>query len=249
MKHKRKTVQRVFARVAGGYDSANLRISLGRQTAWKQALVRELIPEGAVASGLKIADICCGTGSVAAMIKKEYPDAVVTGIDFSEAMLRIAKRKYAKAEGLCFIKADSESLPFAENSFDAAAISFGLRNTTDYRKVLTGMCRVVKDGGRICILDSFLPENRLILPVYRLYFHLIMPFIGGGISRWKEYRLLTETTEAFLTPSELKKLMRETGIGKISIKRSMFGACVLLTGTLRKRMHNRRNLCNTGTKS
>ena len=227
---KRREVYRVFQRVAKGYDKANVRISLGQQEAWKNRLVRTAVPDGIPAKELKLLHVCCGTGDIALMMAACYPGAQITGIDFSEAMLQEARKKLKGLSGVRLLNGDAEHLPFTDNSFHAAAISFGLRNTTDYRRVLREMYRVIKPGGSICILDSFLPENRFVRPFYRIYFDLLMPLIGGGIRNRKAYRLLIETTKTFLSRNELKALMRETGLKQIRTKSSMFGASVLLRG-------------------
>ena len=227
---KRRDVYRVFQRVAEGYDKANVRISLGQHEAWKKRLVKAAHPTGVPEEELKLLDVCCGTGDVTLMMAKAHPQARITGIDFSEAMLQEAGRKLKAQPLVSLLQADAEHLPFADNSFHAATISFGLRNTTDYAQVLQEMYRVVKPSGRICILDSFLPENRFVRPFYRIYFDLLMPFLGGGVRKWKEYRLLTETTKVFLSPKALKELMQKTGLQQIRTKSSMFGASVLLRG-------------------
>ena len=226
----KEEVYTVFQRVAKGYDSANVRISLGQHIAWKKRLVRVAVPKGIPDEDLRLLDVCCGTGDVALMMADRHPKAQITGIDFSGAMLQEAKEKLNGRTGVTLLKADAMHMPFADNSFHAATISFGLRNTTDYARVLTEMCRVVKEDGYLCILDSFFPENRFVQPFYKLYFDLLMPFLGGGIKKWKDYRLLTETTRVFLSRNELKALMQKTGLQEIRTKSGMFGASVLLRG-------------------
>ena len=121
-------------------------------------------------------------------------------------------------------------LPFEDNSFEAVSISFGLRNTTDYSRVLQEMKRVTKPGGYIYCLDSIVPECVLIKPFYTIYFRYIMPLLGGGIHHRKEYLWLYHSTKHFLSGKELKKLFVRVGIRKVQDKNKMFGACVLVWG-------------------
>ena len=122
------------------------------------------------------------------------------------------------------------NLPFEDNCFEAVCIAFGLRNTSDYPRVLHEMKRVTKPGGYLYCLDSFVPECVLIKPFYTLYFRHIMPLLGGGILHRKEYLWLYHSTKHFLTRKELKKLFVRKGIQKVQDKNKMFGACVLVWG-------------------
>ena len=227
---KADRVHGVFQRIAGGYDRANDRISLGMQKRWKRMLTGRII-KGAPWE-IRLLDVCCGTGDIALRIARKREDIQVTGVDFSSAMLRIARRKRDR-EGLSqamFLEADAMSLPFPEDSFAAATISFGLRNTADYMQVLKEMVRVVRPGGCIYCLDSFVPEHGWVRPFYRLYFHKLMPLLGGGRKYLQDYRWLSESTEKFLQPTELMHLFRRAGLRRVRKKEKMFGACVLIWG-------------------
>lgn len=225
---KEKHVFQVFQNIAGGYDAANKRISAGSHLKWKRHAVRTIcktLPENG-----RALDVGCGTGDMSGLIRKASLNAQIVGLDLSPNMLAIAEEKYKKDPRMSFVQADASRLPFEDAEFDTAIISFALRNTTDYKKVLSEMIRVVKPGGSICCIDSFVPEGKLIRPFYDLYFSVIMPLIGGGVRHWKEYRWLENSTRAFISPNELKKLLTELGLRNTVKKQFLFGACVCECG-------------------
>ena len=225
---KQTKVYGVFQNISEDYDRANARISLGMQRNWKQMLVNRLaasLPEGAA-----MLDVCCGTGDIALDTAERRGDLQVVGLDFSPAMLAVAEGKKQGKENVRFMQGDAMALPFGENQFAAACISFGLRNTADYEQVLREMRRVVEPGGAIYCLDSFVPESPLIKPFYRIYFRYLMPLLGGGKKHKQEYQWLYESTQVFLQPGELERLYRKVGLTAVGRKSRMFGACVLIWG-------------------
>ena len=239
MSGKEKKVYRIFQRIAGRYDRANERISLGLQGRWKQMLTRALsreLPEGG-----QVLDVCCGTGDVSLLLSEARSDLSVTGIDFSPAMLKVAEqraeRKALSRAQVRFLRGNAMALPFRDGAFDAAVISFGLRNTADYRKTLSEMKRVVKEGGTVACLDSFVPGSGLVQPFYRFYFRILMPLLGGGLKYRKEYQWLYQSTKEFLRREELAGLFRDLGLIRVRAESRMFGACSLVSGvkTLTKR--------------
>ncbi len=227
---KAEQVHGVFEKIADHYDPANQRISLGMQKSWKKMLTKRIVRQAP--HGVRILDVCCGTGDIALTIARKRDDIQVTGLDFSEAMLTVAREKRDR-EGLgqiLFIEGDAMQLPFEDNTFAAAAISFGLRNTADYQQVLSEMKRVIKPGGCIYCLDSFVPESPWILPFYRLYFNKLMPLLGGGKKHLQEYQWLSQSTDAFLQPAELMNMFRSVGLKNVRMKSKMFGACTMIWG-------------------
>ncbi len=221
-------VYNIFQRISRTYDDANRRISLGMERNWKNGLVDMIT--AAVPENGAVLDVCCGTGDIAVAVAARRPDAAVTGLDFSPAMLDVAKRKGNAFENVAWRIGDAVSLPFADNFFAAAAISFGLRNTTDYGAVLTEMTRVVRPGGLVCCLDSFVPDSPLIRPFYNLYFRGVMPLLGGGFSRRREYRWLWQSTRDFLRKDELAALFSAVGLTNVRVDCHLFGTCALHSG-------------------
>lgn len=217
---KEEQVYKVFEAISEGYDDANTRISLGMEKSWKKNLIDLYAP------GSKILDVCCGTGDIAIALNAKGCEAI--GLDFSPAMLEVAKKKCP--EGIAWIQGNAMDLPFEDNSFDSACISFGLRNTPDYEKVLSEMKRVVRPGGIIACLDSFVPDNAFVKFFYNIYFKGIMPLIGGQKEHKEEYDWLANSTEMFLRSKELKALFEKVGINNVTIKKMMYGACCLHKG-------------------
>lgn len=225
---KETKVYGIFQRIAGRYDRSNAFISLGLQKRWKKMLTDKVIrslPEGA-----KVLDVCCGTGDISLMLADAGRDIQVTGLDFSPAMLREAEHRRKHRKNVRFLRGNALDLPFGDACFDAAVISFGLRNTADYEKTVQEMKRVVRRGGRVYCLESLVPENRVIKPFYRLYFRQVMPFLGGGKSFRREYQWLYESTRDFLGRRDLEALFGGAGLSDIRAKSRMFGACVLVSG-------------------
>ena len=156
-------------------------------------------------------------------------DLSITGVDFSSAMLNEAVKK-SENLNIVWQKADALSLPFEDSSFSVATISFGLRNTVDYEKVLKEMIRVVKKDGYIYCLDSFVPNNMWIQPFYKMYFKYIMPLFGGGKKYYKEYVWLYESTEQFLKKKELISLYEKLALKEIKYCSKICGACLIIQG-------------------
>lgn len=224
---KSKKVYDIFQNISPYYDRANDRISLGLQKNWKKQFVNLISKTCKKESSLL--DLCCGTGDIALNLAKKSPARVV-GVDFSENMLKIAKDKAKSFENISFIKADVKNLPFKDETFDNITISFGLRNTDDYKKVLEEMVRVGKDKAFVYVMDSFTIENIFIKPFYILFFKYLMPLLGGGIKRYKDYAWLYESTKLFISPEELVKLFDSFGLKNIRVKKMLFGACVIVSG-------------------
>lgn len=229
-KAKEEKVYKVFQEISEGYDDANTRISLGMEKGWKKNLI-SLFSQPACTSVL---DVCCGTGDISIALKTVNQKCEITGLDFSPAMLEVAKKKSAQntlLKDITWIEGNAMSLPFPDNSFDGVCISFGLRNTPDYETVLSEMLRVVKPEGIVACLDSFVPDNSFIKFFYNIYFKGIMPRIGGKNEHREEYNWLANSTEAFLRCDELKELFVKIGIRNVKVKKMMCGSCCLHYGT------------------
>jgi len=246
---KEKKVYGIFQNIAENYDAANDRMSLGMQKGWKQHLIDAVFedlmlkantpkPTEEIQEEYRVLDICCGTGDIAIAIKeraeKENLNVKVYGLDFSPAMLGIAKGRCEKAPSgsplkeIEWIEGSALELPFEENSFDAVTISFGLRNTPDFRAVLAEMRRVTKPSAKLFVLDSFELKKGIIYPFYKFYFGILIPFFENKYK--EEYKWLNRSTELFLSPEELSCLMTELGLSQLSVSKYLFGACCLLSG-------------------
>lgn len=225
---KSRHVYRIFQGISQTYDGANRRISLGMERSWKRELVETAALQ--VPDGGAVLDVCCGTGDIAVAVASRRPDVSVTGLDFSPAMLDVARSKGSALKNLTWQEGDAAALPFADHTFSAAAISFGLRNTPDYGAVLTEMTRVVCPGGWVYCLDSFVPDSPLIRPFYDLYFRGVMPLLGGGFRHRREYRWLWQSTRDFLRKHELTALFSAVGLENVRADSHLFGTCALHSG-------------------
>ena len=225
---KRARVYDIFQTLAPRYDRANARISLGLERGWKKLLVNRLL--AGIGAGEQALDVCCGTGDIAIALAGRRPDLEVTGLDFSPAMLEVAQNKGEGLENLHWVQGDALELPFPDGMFAAACISFGLRNTAGYGRVLEEMYRVTAPGGRVFCLDSFVPDHPLVVPAYRLYFRHLMPILGGGRRYRKQYEWLYESTQQFPGRKKIMKLFSRTGMEEVQSRSRMLGACVLIEG-------------------
>lgn len=223
---KEEFVFQVFESISDEYDAANNRISLGRHRHWKRTAANRLL--AGVPQGGRVLDLCCGTGDMTELMLSSRPDVHVTGLDFSPAMLAQAKKRLGARPGLELVLGDAMALPFDSGSFDGAIISFALRNTADYRKVLEEMARVTRMGGPVCCIDSFVPESAIVRPFYQIYFSLLMPLLGGGRKKRKEYCWLCQSTKEYIRPEALRLLMAECALLDAETDRFMFGSCVSL---------------------
>lgn len=224
---KKQKVYHVFEQVAVRYDRANKRISLGQEVSWKKACIQQVCQH--LPTQGRVLDVCCGTGDIALGIAKRRSDCYVWGLDFSPSMLHIARTK-DKKKIVTWQQGDATKLPYDNEYFDSAVISFGLRNTTNYQCVLEEMSRVIRPQGMVWCLDSLLPKSAWIYPFYEFYFRYIMPILGGGIHYRKEYQWLWESTQAFLSADALQTLFSHVGLERLEQRSYMFGACILQGG-------------------
>lgn len=168
-------VNDLFAAVAPRYDLINDLQSFGLHRWWKRRLVR--LAE--VEPGCRALDLCCGTGDVAFALARA--GAEVTGLDFSEPMLTVARRRSAEGNAKNrpeFMQGDAMSLPFPDASFDVVTVSYGLRNLSDWRRGLAEMFRVAKPGGRVLVLDFGKPDDPWLRAGYFAYLRRCVPVFG-----------------------------------------------------------------------
>jgi len=192
---KKNQVTKMFDNIAGSYDFLNHTLSLGMDNIWRKIAIKKLNNKPA-----KILDIATGTGDFAISASK-YTNANITGIDISQGMLDVGVEKITKkglSNRIQLQLADSENLPFQDNSYDAITAGFGVRNFEDLNKGLSEMYRTLKSGGKVAILEPSEPTHFPLKQFYNLYFHHILPFIGGIISKDKNaYTYLPDSVSAF----------------------------------------------------
>jgi demethylmenaquinone methyltransferase/2-methoxy-6-polyprenyl-1,4-benzoquinol methylase len=187
----------------------------------------------------KYLDVCTGTGDLALeMYGRLGGYGEVCGLDFSPEMLAVARQRCARAFGdtpkLQWVQGDAQNLPFEDNSFDGAIISFGLRNLTDLQKGLNEMARVVKPGGRVVNLDLGQPDMPVFTPLFLFFFDKIVPIIGELIQNDRQaYTYLPESRKSYPHPVRLSEMFAEAGLVDISCYPLALGSVALHAGTVK----------------
>jgi demethylmenaquinone methyltransferase/2-methoxy-6-polyprenyl-1,4-benzoquinol methylase len=203
-------VQQMFADIAPAYDRVNTVLSVGIHHRWRDATVRLAAP----AVGDRVLDCATGTGDLALAFRRAVgPTGHVTGTDFCAPMIAPAPTKAARAgfDDVTFEVADVMALPYPDDRFDLATISFGIRNVDDPVQGLREMARCVKSGGRVVVLEFGQPTG-LFGALYRFYSSRVMPFVGGLLSGNREaYAYLPRTSAAFPAGDRFLDLMDQTG--------------------------------------
>ncbi len=225
---KATQVESMFNRIAGTYDLLNDCISLGLHRGWKKRACQRL----QLKPGANVLDVCTGTGDLLAyLLELVGPNGQVTGLDFSIEMLAKAEERYREHtchRQITLQQGDALALPYPDNTFDGAVISFGLRNVADIPKAISEMTRVVKPGAWVVNLDTC-PESRL--PGFKLYFNYVMPVIGRLLSMDAQaYQYLSKSTEGFLTPTALVSVFQQAQLQHVRAEQLAFGAASLQAG-------------------
>lgn len=226
---KKEQVERMFDNISGRYDFLNHSLSANLDKYWRRRAISAL-SDGKISHLL---DIATGTGDMIYPAVRLKP-ARITAVDLSEGMLAIARKKFGNAyKGieLTFLKADSEDLPFSDNSFDAATVAFGVRNFENMHKGLSEMHRVIRKGGRIVILEFSKPSMFPFKHIYQFYFRNLLPFFGRIISGDKEaYTYLPESVSAFPEKQDFLDILESAGFSQCTCKSLTFGIASVYSG-------------------
>lgn len=220
--------KKIFDEVARYYDRLNALFSFGIHKLWRKRLAEE------ISDGEDVLDVATGTAEVAIEIARKRPAARVIGIDPSENMLRIAKEKVGAlgfSDRIELVSGAAESLSFEEKRFDSVTIAFGIRNTVDYRLSLEEMRRVLRDGGKLLVLEFAIPRNPLFRPVYMFYFRVVMPLVGSFYGRGKEYRYLSESAAAFPQREKFVNDLEAAGFRNCRYREFTMGVVALYSAT------------------
>lgn len=226
---QKEHIEKMFDAVAPTYDSLNHIMSLGVDRKWRRKAVREIAAPGVK----KVLDVACGTGDSSIAIAKALPEGgTVTGIDISDGMMALVAEKAAKAGvEIALRKEDGEATSFEEGSFDCVTCSFGIRNFEHKGKGLAEFHRVLKDGGKLVILELSVPRNRVVRWIYDIYFMHILPWIGGAVSGEKSaYRYLPASVHNFPAPEKFREMLSQAGFSDVREKAFSLGLCRMFTG-------------------
>ncbi len=226
---KKEKVQEMFNGIAPKYDLLNHLLSMGIDKSWRRKAMREL--EGGRRG--TVLDIACGTGDFSIEALRHGVERVV-GADISENMLAVAREK-AREKGLEdrleFRYGDSENLDFEDGTFDAVTVAFGVRNFEHLERGLAEMCRVLRPGGKVVVLEFSTPERFPMKQLYRFYFKQILPRVGGLVSGdRKAYEYLPASVFAFPQGDRFLQIMRSCGYRNVAQRRLTFGIASLYTG-------------------
>jgi demethylmenaquinone methyltransferase/2-methoxy-6-polyprenyl-1,4-benzoquinol methylase len=221
-------IRRMFAGIAPRYDLLNRLLSVGRDRYWR----RMAAAEARLARGGLALDVCTGTADLAIELARQFPSAKsVVGVDFCLPMLRLGADKVTRvglSHRIRLHAGSAERLPFDAGTFDAATVAFGIRNLSDRRRGLAELNRVLRAGGVAVVLEFATPEGPVFGRLYRVYFHRLLPWLGGLVSGDRQaYTYLPASVSIFPSPRELAELMEEVGFRDIHY-RGLTGGIVTL---------------------
>jgi len=219
----------MFNRIAKNYDRLNRIISMGFDQGWR----RKLVAAATATDGALFLDLATGTADVALALAKKQPEARVVGLDPSFGMLDVGRDKVGLrglSERVSLIEGDAQALPFEDSAFDAITMSFGIRNVPDRDSALREMCRVLKPGGIVAILELGEPRKGLLAPLARWHVHHVVPWLGAWLSGEAEYRYLHESIAAFPTPDAFLKRIEAAGFESACFQAMMLDVAHLYVG-------------------
>ncbi|HVA94467.1 MAG TPA: bifunctional demethylmenaquinone methyltransferase/2-methoxy-6-polyprenyl-1,4-benzoquinol methylase UbiE [Candidatus Dormibacteraeota bacterium] len=225
-------VREMFGHIAPRYDLLNHLLSLDIDKVWRRRVARRY-SSVLRDSSARVLDLCCGTGDLAFAFRKHAPQgAKIVGSDFVPEMLIRARAKAAasgaKAE---FVEADALSLPFGDGTFELVSCAFGFRNLANYERGLHEICRVLKPGGSVAILEFAEPRGKLFGALYRFYFRNVLPRLGGWISgNSSAYTYLPSSVSKFPSPEKLQSQFERAGLVDVGFERWTGGIVTLHTG-------------------
>ena len=228
---KAAQVEQMFDNIAPAYDTLNHRLSWNIDRGWRRKAIRQLAPFHPQA----ILDIATGTGDFAILAAEMLKPQRLIGADISEGMMEIGHHK-VQEKGMqhiiSFEKEDCTRLSYPEASFDAVTAAFGIRNFADLDKGLSEMCRVLKPGGHLSIVELTTPVSFPMRQLFHLYSHTVLPVYGRLISKDQSaYSYLTKTIEAFPQGERMVEILQKAGFSEASFKRLTFGICTMYFAT------------------
>jgi demethylmenaquinone methyltransferase / 2-methoxy-6-polyprenyl-1,4-benzoquinol methylase len=222
-------VARMFGAIAPVYDRLNTVMTAGADGRWRTAAADAT----ALRTGDAAIDVACGTGKLAAVLAERVgPFGRVVGLDVTPEMLDLANEAYPDLVQLRFVEGDALALPFADDTFDAATIAFGLRNLADFEAGFREMARVVRPGGRVVCLELTLPRPRVWGSIFHATFRRAAPVLGGLAGARGAYGYLPASLDGFPDADRLVATMRAAGLAGVRYRRFGLGSVALHVGTV-----------------
>lgn len=228
---KGKLVEEMFDNIAPTYDTLNHRLSWDIDKGWRKKAIKRLLPY----APKKMLDIATGTGDFAILAAQMLHPEQLVGADISEGMMEIGRQK-VKRMGLdkviSFEKQDCLHLGYEDETFDAVIAAFGIRNFQNLDQGLSEMCRVLKKGGHLCIVELTTPVSFPMKQLFRIYSGTVLPIYGKLISKDQSaYDYLNKTIAAFPQGEVMMEVLKKAGFEKAEFKRLTFGICTLYFAT------------------
>lgn len=224
MPYTQSNISSLFDSIAPKYDKLNHIMTFGIDKIWRKNAVREIVN---VDGFLEVLDVAVGTGDfLVQIVEKNASCGKFVGIDISENMLQIARGKLPLEVELKI--ADAAALDFDDESFDRVSVAFGVRNFANLSKGLSEMCRVLRPGGRLVILELSYPKTPFLFACYKFYAFHFLPFIGELISGNSEaYTYLPDSILKFPQEEKFIPMLYEAGFSTVKTKRFTFGVCTM----------------------
>lgn len=222
---------KIFDTIYQKYDFLNQILSLGFDKKWRNQFTR-FVPQR---SNLKIIDLATGTADVLiTLVENNKNIKTAFGIDLSENMLSLAKEKVANrhlSDRISFQHANATQLPFLNEEFDFATMSFGIRNIENPITAIQEIHRILKNDGKIVLLEFSLPKILIIRVFYLLYLKYLVPLVGGVISgNFKAYFYLNRTIEKFPYGDVFVRMIRQCGFTNVTASPLLYGIATIYCG-------------------
>ncbi len=228
---KAQQVEAMFDNIAPTYDTLNHRLSWNIDKGWRRKAIMAL----ASYKPQTILDIATGTGDFAIMSAQMLAPKKLIGADISEGMMNIGREKVTKLgldSIISFKREDCTALSYADGTFDAVTAAFGIRNFADLDTGLREMCRVLRPGGHLSIIELTTPVSFPMKQLFHVYSHTVLPVYGRLISKdASAYSYLTKTIEAFPQGERMVGILKRAGFSETSFKRLTFGICTMYFAT------------------
>lgn len=222
-------VRQMFDSIAPAYDWMNRAMTFGVDKLWRRKAVNLV----AATDPRKIVDIATGTGDLAISLARRMPQAHIIGIDLSKRMIEIGRRKIADAgysDRIVLRQGDCLALDLPDSSADALTVAYGVRNFEHLDRGYREMCRVLRPGGLLCVVELSTPVNPIVKPFYKMYTRLIIPAVGRLVSKDnRAYSYLPESIAAVPQGDDMLRLIREAGFTDTVFRRLTFGVCTIYT--------------------
>ena len=226
---EKKHIGQLFDRIAGTYDGLNHLLSANIDRRWRRITVRKMV------GGEHILDVAIGTADLTIEMLRRQKAKQVTGIDLSQKMMEIGKRKVERAKEVetdmvTFVYGNAQAMPFEEASFDGVTCAFGCRNFQKLDEGLREMCRVLKPGKQVVMLEFSYPTNKLIGGLYDFYFSHVLPLMGRILSRDKTaYTYLNKSVKGFVWGEDFLQHLRAAGFKEGQFMPLTFGIATIYT--------------------